>query len=285
MDAQVIDSYRENGKLKDAAEVFNHAAEKITQSNRPENLAGLLASSDALASQLIRAKDVQTAVKVMQHDLALKVKSGANASEMFRQNLDLAKILSSQGELQEAEKHFKDALKGVGRDEYRMFAARQGYGRLLEASGRPDEAERLFRANVEHALKSVPSHSAFTDLASLYQKQGKHERAEDVLRAGVSRREQVGSLRKLDVESTKLIQNFADVLKRNGKNDEAARVVERQQFSQLMWKLASHRGTEEERTKDFEQAYALFKKGAATKEQSKYFLEQFAADVRKVEKK
>ena len=116
-------------------------------------------------------------------------------------NLAVSSVQS--GNLEEAESHYREALRGKpNADTY------NGLGFVLARKGRPDEAVEQFRKAIELNPKYTP---AYNNLADTLEKQGKLEEAASYYQRSLAEK-----------ASAAVYNNLGVVLLKLGRKDEAA---------------------------------------------------------------
>ena len=144
---------------------------------------------------------------------------------------NLASVLSSQGNYEEAERIHRQALAlyetVLGKEHPSTLTSMNNLASVLSSQGKYEEAERIHRQALalrERVLgKEYPSSlGSMNNLASVLSSQGKYEEAEEIYRQALALRERV--LGKEHPSTLGSINNLASVLSRQGNYEEAERI-------------------------------------------------------------
>ncbi len=282
----VVRVNEESGNSKEAAKYFNQAAEHLTnqKNNSAEGIKSFLIYTSNFGNILRTSDDTAEYTKVLENLLALKGKIGAST---FDEHRSLADIYNRQKQPKEAEKHYLGALESASSDT-NLFRVRRDFGNFLETRGLLDEAEKHRRANLDLFGKDKQDFfSANTDLARNLEKQKKDNQAEEIYRSAMKSWEKGVTIDNPGEVNIEFLTSYAAFLKRTGKNDEAAQIDEKAQFSQLMYEGLSprfRRESTESREKKLQQAMPLWERGASNEAQGRLYLQEYAKLLEFIEK-
>ncbi|KAM0702907.1 hypothetical protein Q7P35_010339 [Cladosporium inversicolor] len=145
---------------------------------------------------------------------------------------NLGSVLQKQGKYEEAEKLFRQALKGyekaLGLTHPYTLTSLSNLGLVLGSQGKYEVAEKLFRQALEGREKALgPTHpdtlTSVNNLGLVLQKQGKYEEAEKLFRQALEGREKALSPTHPDMLGS--VNNLGLVLRSQGKYEEAERLL------------------------------------------------------------
>ena len=195
---------------------------------------------------------------LLREALALHRRHRGEASEAVARSLmRLARILDHKGELEESERHFREAIavgRGLALDEA-LALALDHYSHLLIRLSRYDEAEALLREAIGiyrglYGEMHPESALGLAQLAALHEARGDYQEAEALFREAEAVQRQLFEGAHPHLAST--LNNLADLLRHRGRYDEASelfatalemrREIHGEEHPQVAWTLYSLAG-------------------------------------------